>query len=182
MRQIPTEYIIDLYISEYDKLKQEQIHRISLRDNLIYASLIAIVSVIATVKDDFNKNPILLVLPIVCVSLGWTYFVNDEKISAIGKYIREVFSPEVIKSLNIKKSNHFKWENEHRLGSRRFIFKLFQVIVNELVFVMPGLVSVVIYTLTLPAGLSVNKWIAIIEGLLLTVLGMLILSYADYTR
>ena len=68
--------LIDIYLKEYDKLKDDAIQRVGFRDNLIYVNLIAIVSVISIVANDLSKIPVLLVLPVVSITLGWTYLVN----------------------------------------------------------------------------------------------------------
>ncbi len=62
---------------------------IGFRDNLLYVTLIAFGGIISYAMTAQSHYYAFLILPWVCIILGWTYVVNDEKISAIGKYIRE---------------------------------------------------------------------------------------------
>ncbi|MEU3250778.1 hypothetical protein [Streptomyces sp. NPDC006997] len=62
----------------------------------------------------------LLPLPPVCVVLGWTYLVNDEKISAIGHYVREELGPRLARLAAAEGTfPTFGWEAYHRLDTRR---------------------------------------------------------------
>lgn len=80
--------MLDVYLREYEKLKDEQIGRIGFRDNLLYVTVAAYGTVLALALGD-QRNPYgLLVLPWVSLILGWTYLINDQKITAIGRYIR----------------------------------------------------------------------------------------------
>ncbi len=80
--------MLDVYLQEYGKLKDEQAQRIGFRDNLLYVTLALFGTVLALAMGG-NANPYaLLVLPWASLVLGWTYLVNDWKITAIGQYIR----------------------------------------------------------------------------------------------
>lgn len=175
-------HLLDFYISEYEKLKQEQIARIGFRDNLIYATLIALTAVVSIVADDTARIPVLLVLPMVCITLGWTYLVNDEKISAIGRYIRLSFSDKVSELIKSKETVLFGWEIAHRSDNRRGSRKVIQFFVDEFVFVLPGLVAILTFWLNTSSNLSLLRWIAGIELLLLLILGFQIYSYADFGK
>lgn len=52
------EHLLNIYLLEFEKLKEEQIHRIGFRDNLIYATLIAITAVVSIVADDVTRIPV----------------------------------------------------------------------------------------------------------------------------
>ena len=80
--------MFELYLQEYRKLKEEQAQRIGFRDNLLYVTLALFGTVLAFALGDKANPYALLVLPWVSLVLGWTYLVNDQKISAIGQYIR----------------------------------------------------------------------------------------------
>ena len=80
--------MLDVYLQEYSKLKDEQAQRIGFRDNLLYVTLAVFGTVLAFALGDKANLYALLVLPWVSLVLGWTYLVNDQKISAIGQYIR----------------------------------------------------------------------------------------------
>jgi hypothetical protein len=80
--------LVNVYLHEYNKLKDEQIQRIGFRDNMIYVNLVAVGGAAAFSVSDVARLHVLLVIPWICFVLGWTYLVNDEKISAIGRYVR----------------------------------------------------------------------------------------------
>ena len=80
--------MLKVWLMEYDKLKVEQIQRIGFRDNLLYTTLGLFGAVVSFAVSNAANSYALLVIPWVCLVLGWTYVVNDEKISAIGRYIR----------------------------------------------------------------------------------------------
>lgn len=172
--------LLDFYITEYGKLKQEQISRIGFRDNLIYVTLIALTAVVSIVADDITRTPVLLVLPMVCIALGWTYLVNDEKISAIGRYIRVSFSDRVRELAKSKDTMLFGWELVHRSDNRRRSRKIIQFFVDEFVFVLPGLIAILIFWFSASAYLLPLRWIAGVEILFLLILGFQIFSYADF--
>src|SRR4051794_25819998 len=78
---------VNILMKEYERLKDEQARRIGFRDGQIFVTLGAIggLASYATVHKD---DRVFLLIPWVCVIMGWNYLVNDEKISAIGRYIR----------------------------------------------------------------------------------------------
>jgi len=182
MTTSPEDRLIDIQLSEYEKLKQEQIQRLGFRDNLIYANLIAITGVVSIVVENKDRIPVLLVLPLVCLVLGWTYLVNDEKISAIGQYIRTTFSDKVRALIKDKDSVLFGWEIAHRSDKRRVGRKIIQLFVDEFVFVLPGAVAILIFWLDASSNFLPLRWLAGIELLLLLFLGVQIFSYADFKR
>ncbi|WP_223281180.1 hypothetical protein [Streptomyces antnestii] len=77
-----------MLLAEYDRIKEEQKTRIGFRDNLLYFTLAASTAVLAITVQS-RQAQLLLAVPVVCLVLGWTYLVNDEKISAVGCYIRD---------------------------------------------------------------------------------------------
>ncbi len=173
---------LQFFITEYDKLKSEQIQRLAFRDNLIYANLIAMTGIISIAASDIVRVLVLLVLPFTCVVLGWTYLVNDEKISAIGRYIRYTLSDKIRETIKSSDQSIFGWETAHRSDERRISRKILQLVTDELVFVLPGFVAILMFWINAPAILSPLKWVAVVEAILLVVLGAQIFSYADLKR
>jgi hypothetical protein len=78
---------ISVHLEEYKTLKVEQLKRIAVRDHVIYLT-IAAVGLLVSAIDKLPNGLVLLVIPWVSVLLGWTYLMNDQKVSAIGQYIR----------------------------------------------------------------------------------------------
>jgi hypothetical protein len=67
--------MLEVYLQEYEKLKDEQTQRIGFRDNLLYVTLGVIGAIIAVaIPNKANDNQAnyyaLLVIPWVCLILG----------------------------------------------------------------------------------------------------------------
>ncbi|MFI5897424.1 hypothetical protein ACIA5D_45765 [Actinoplanes sp. NPDC051513] len=128
---------------EYERLKEEQKARIGLRDNLIYATLVAMAAVVAAMMQSGGRTDLLLLLPPVTFLLGWTYLANDQKISDIGRYIREHLGPRLT-SLADDEAPVFGWESAHRVGPRRAGRKLMQLLVDLMAFCLAPLAGVIV--------------------------------------
>ncbi len=171
-----------LLLTEYERLKDEQKTRIGFRDNLIYATLASMAGVITAVLSVKGHANLLLLLPPVSTVLGWTYLVNDEKVSAIGRYIRRVLGPRLAE-LAAEPGNGavFGWEIQHRADSRRISRKVGQVAVDLGTFCVPAVVAVLIFWVNGPLtpafiGVSVAE-LVVVSGLA----GQMI-RYADLGR
>lgn len=99
-------------LAEYGRLKEEQKTRIGFRDNLLYFTLAAATAVVAITAQS-GQSRLLLFVPAICLILGWTYLANDEKISAIGGYVRDRLGPR-LGELTAADSAVFGWEVYHR--------------------------------------------------------------------
>ena len=181
MAKSENDQLIDLYVTEFENLKKEQIQRIGFRDNLIYANLIAITGVISVVVVDINRIPVLLVLPMVCITLGWTYLVNDDKISSMGRYIYTVLSAKIQKIMKSDELPLSGWELANQADKKRAGRKKIQLLIDELVFVLPGLIAILLFWLLAPKG-SMLLWVAAGEAVFLLILGIQIASYAEIKK
>ncbi|MEV7190247.1 hypothetical protein AB0N81_00380 [Streptomyces sp. NPDC093510] len=165
---------------EYEQLKAEQKSRITLRDNLIYAMLAATAAVIAATIPSPSRTALLLLLPPLSVLLGWTYLVNDEKISAIGQYIRTGLGPRLAAAV-APGDGVFAWESAHRRDRRRGTRKRLQLAVDLLAFcVSPAAALTVFWVhghLTWPL-----ITLSLVESAALVGLGIQIALYADLGR
>jgi hypothetical protein len=182
MTPIENNPITELFIKEYEVLKHEQVQRLGFRDNLIYANLIAMTGIISIAASDVVRVLVLLVLPLICVVLGWTYLVNDEKISAIGRYVRYNLSDKVREAIQSSEQGIFGWETAHRDDTRRISRKIIQLIVDELVFILPGLIAILMFVINAPGILLPLRWVAVVEAVLLVILGAQIYIYADLKK
>ncbi|PWK65224.1 hypothetical protein BCL76_113211 [Streptomyces sp. CG 926] len=165
-----------LLLLEYERLKDEQRARIGFRDNLLYATLASVAGIL--VLHVQSKTPgTLLLLPPVTVLLGWTYLVNDEKISAIGRYVRTRIAPHfTTESENGQEV--FGWEAAHRDDPRRRSRKRLQLAVDLLCFCGPPIGAVAVYWSaghTAPALVAVS----VAEVLATVLLAWQIVAYAD---
>lgn len=165
-----------MLLAEYAQIKDEQRVRIGFRDNLLYVTLAAVTALTALALQ--AKRPdLMLALPLVCVVLGWTYLVNDEKISAIGRYIRTELGPRLA-TVCITSNAVFGWETFHRGDSRRASRKVTQVAVDLTTFLVVPFAAVVafwVYGSAEPLLVAAS----VLEAVALGGLGVQFLRYAE---
>jgi len=178
-----TKSLIDINLCECQKLKDEQIARIAFRDNLIYVTLGVFGAVVSFALTDVTHYPALLVLPFVSLVLGWTYIVNDQKISSIGRYIRHDLSDLLHTLVGTRDTAPlFGWEVAHRDDQNRKARKRRQFVVDELTFVGSGAIGLVAY-LTLEPNPSWQLWVAFWFGVAMLVpIAVDIFRYADFAK
>lgn len=169
-----------LWALEYERLKEEQAQRISTRDNLMYATLVSIAGVIIGMDQTGNFD-LLLLLPPGCVVLGWTYLVNDEKISAIGRYIRNDLGPRLGECVEAGHQPIYGWEVAHRSDRRRRSRKATQLVIDLMTFCLPGLGALVIRCAAPPVT-TVTTVIVAAEAVMVLFLARQIVINADLTR
>jgi hypothetical protein len=175
--------MLKVWLAEYEKLKAEQAQRIGFRDNLLYVTLAIFGVIIPTAISDPTKYYALLVIPWICLILGWTYLINDEKISAIGRYIRLTLVEKVQ-----QKTGHpdveslFGWEIAHRSDPRRSRRKIEQLIIDEITFVLSGILALAVFFLLVPKAALAVYILGGFELILLLVLGWEIIIYADLAK
>jgi hypothetical protein len=174
---------LKVWLAEYDKLKTEQGQRIGFRDNLLYVTLGIFGVIIPTAIANAANYYALLLLPWVCLILGWTCLVNDEKISAIGCYIRLT----LVEKLK-EKTGHpdveslFGWEIAHRSDPRRSRRKIEQLVIDQLTFVASGTIALIVFFLLVPKATLAVYILGGFELILLLVLGWEIIIYADLAK
>jgi hypothetical protein len=175
--------LLKVWLLEYDKLKAEQTQRIGFRDNLLYVTLGLFGLILPTAIANSANYYALLVIPWICLILGWTYLINDEKITAIGRYIRltlvekvkEKVGPAEIEAL-------FGWEIAHRSDSRRSRRKIEQLVIDQLTFVVSGIIALIAFFVLVPNAALPLYLLGGFELLLLLVLGWEIIVYADLAK
>jgi len=180
MPETPENRLIQFYLKEYQTLKEEQRARIGFRDNLVYVTLVAIGGILSYALTNGANLSVLLVLPVVCFVLGWTYLVNDEKVSAIGKYIRTTLFDRVRELTREPDINVFGWEVAHRSDKRRVRRKLTQLFVDEVTFVGVAGIALLAFLRLAPVISSLLYGIVIAEFVLLVLLFVEILVHSDY--
>lgn len=178
------EQTLQIVLEEYRTLKTEQSSRIGFRDNLLYVTLglFGAISSFALSKSD-NYHA-FLVIPWVCLVMGWTYLVNDEKISAIGRYIRDNLEKRISKLIDGAADDQilFGWEVAHRGDSQRVTRKYLQLFIDLLTFVFSGLTALVgfLFMSSKPTSLAIA--LAVIEMLLLIGLSFGFIAYAELAQ
>lgn len=170
-----------VYLKEYEKLKEEQAQRIGSRDNMLYVTLGVFGGILSFALTGNNNYYALLVIPWVCLILGWAYLVNDEKISAIGRYIRLTLVEKIKEQTGYTDDfeSIFGWEIAHRSDERRKRRKIAQLFIDEITFVFSGVVALLAFWFLVsqpPLAIHILGWM---ELVLLLILGVEIFIYAD---
>ena len=175
--------MLKVWLMEYDKLKVEQIQRIGFRDNLLYTTLGIFGAVVSFAMSNPANTYALLVVPWVCLVLGWTYVMNDEKISAIGRYIRFILVEKVKDKLAYPEvESLFGWEIAHRSDPRRGRRKIQQLVIDELTFVVSGAIALVSFWVPVPGAAWGIQLLGGVELILLLLLGWEIIVYVDLAK
>lgn len=169
-----------LLLVEYEQVKEEQRARIGFRDNLLYATLASMAAIITFSFQNHGQPELLLLLPPASVLLGWAYLVNDEKISAIGRYVREDLGPRLA-LLTPGRPAVFGWERAHRDDHRRISRKRLQLAADLLLFSVAPIAALVVYWVSEPVR-AVLLAVSVAEVALIAVLAVQIVLYADLHR
>ena len=211
---VTQEKLLDIYKTEYEKLKSEQLQRITFRDIQIPFSMFLVIAPILSVafaKDNTFGYHLLLVIPFICISLGWSYVANDEKITTIGDYVRNELTSNfsnALKELDPQEQMSIKlaelifgWEYFHKDDKYKAERKVTQFFVNLLTFVFSGAVALIIFLIlkgssqcstpisilnSLIKGWSIisipMQILVFFEALFLFVLGWWIYVYSDFKK
>ncbi|MFJ5775668.1 hypothetical protein [Streptomyces sp. NPDC093094] len=165
-----------LLLAEYQTVKDEQKTRIGFRDNLLYVTLAVVAAVIAAAAQA-GQPAMLLALPPVCVVLGWTYLVNDEKISAIGLYVRDELGPRLAQlAAQGADFSTFGWESFHRRDARRRSRKAIQCVVDLVAFCAVPLAALVVFWASGDGG-GLMLGLSVVEALAVCGLGVQVVLY-----
>ncbi|WP_344467547.1 hypothetical protein [Kitasatospora kazusensis] len=157
-----------ILLAEYDCLKEEQKTRIGFRDNLLYFTLAAATAVVAVTVQS-GQSRLLLSVPAICLILGWTYLVNDEKISAIGYYVRDQLGPR-LGELTSAHGAVFGWEVYHRNIAGRTVRKRLQTAVDLFTYLVLPMVCTTTFWCS-PSVQPLFVLTSLVQTLALAVLG-----------
>lgn len=178
--EIVTNNNFSFILKEYEKLKDEQIKRIEYRDHMIYLTLVATGGIFSFAFDKPDHNIAYLVLPFLCLVLGWTYLDNDIKISKIGSFVITVLLPKL---KNIHPNDNIlitdTWEEFLRKDPLRKKRKWFQLFIDQTIFCFSSIISLATFFLIDNSISWTHILIAIIEVLLIIFLSIQIYKYAD---
>ncbi|MFI1953191.1 hypothetical protein ACH437_15295 [Streptomyces xinghaiensis] len=166
-----------LLLSEYERLKDEQRGRIAFRDNLVYAMLASAAAVLAAALRSGFESGFLLLLPPVSILLGWTFLINDQKISAMGQYLRGTLAPRLAAAAGTEEEV-FGWETAHRGDPRRAWRKRMQLAADLIAFVLTPAAAILTYLLSGPL-IAMLVVVSVLEAAATAVLGVQIVLYAD---
>ena len=134
-------------LAEYSALKTEQNVRIAMRDHILYANIGSIGALCYYSATPEHIQLGWLAISLVSFLLGWTYFSNDVKVTQIRRYIREKLSGRVNEA-DEDTCPLFGWESYHRERHTVSHAKIYQLLVDLITFVVPGLASAYVYANT----------------------------------
>jgi len=180
--------ILSIYFQEYGKLKDEQAQRIGFRDNLLYVTLAVFTTVLAFALGEKGNSYALLALPWVSLVLGWTYLVNDQKITAIGQYIRCTLIEKIARLASRSGADIDEidsilgWEVAHRSDQHRKRRKIEQLLIDEIVFVVSGIAALVAFRIMVHSIHPLAQVLAWAELVLLLILAIEIFIGADLAK
>lgn len=171
---------IAFLVKEYEKLKDEQNKRIEFRDHMIYLTLGAIGAVFSFSLEKPEFNSAFLILPFICIVLGWTYLSNDEKISSIGKYIRDILLPKIDSvpaehALSLKDN----WDAYVRKDRRRRGRKQFQLLIDLSIYCFSAFISIIAFFIFHKEIVFYHYCIISAECILIIYLTVQFVRYAD---
>lgn len=145
----------EVALSEFEKLKDEQISRIRFRDGLVGVQL-AVCGGVASwgLADLHDRAFVFLLVPWASFTLGWLHLNNDYKVTELGTYIRDHLSP-ALGSVATATFAPLGWTTYYRGEASngrsrlvRGIRKVTQFAVDLIIFLGPSAVSV---------GLATNR-------------------------
>ena len=166
---------LDVLRDELKVLKDEQRDRIRARDNLIYSLIVAIAAVAGGAK--FAGSAVALLLPPIALALGWTYLVNDQKVTAIGRYLRTDLAPRLSALVG---ADVLRWETAHRNDHRRRQRKSIQLGVDLTVFVIPAATAITWYWASNPTY-PVLILASAVEAVTVLIATWQLIAYAEIT-
>lgn len=171
--------LIDVYLQEYQALKAEQTARIGFRDNLLYVTLVLFGGILSFSIGNQNYYS-LLVIPWICLILGWTYLINDEKITSIGNYIQKSLAERISELASGSDTDSmFRWEMIHRGDSSRRRRKIEQFIIDQITFVASGVISVAAFLVLVSDKPLIIIALTATEVAFLSILSFEIAFYAE---
>lgn len=165
-----------LLLAEYERIKEEQKTRIGFRDNLLYFTLAASTAVLAVTVHS-RQAQLLLAVPVICLVLGWAYLVNDEKISAVGRYIRDRLGPRLAELIGAR-GVVFGWEVYHRDDASRTSRKRLQTAVDLFTYLALPMICVTTFWCS-SAVRPLFVMVSLAQTVALAVLGWQFLRYAE---
>jgi hypothetical protein len=127
----------DPTVIEYERLKQEQLARITSRDNLVYGTLMAVGGVCGAALDAGSWN-VLMAVPLISIVLVWVHLSNDLKVSQIGRHIEHTLAPRIPASID-----PFPWESAHRTLPSDDKHRRIQTAVTLLTFCGPAIAAII---------------------------------------
>lgn len=138
---------ISVHISEFEKLKDEQIELLGQRDRLRQQTMLILGGGFALMVQYPNTGRLLMfILPVVSYITGMSRVSCDRRIETIGSYIHHVLTPKLQQSENKDgPADVFEWENYIRQDRNRNVRKALDLITNLILYVGSGVLAIGLY-------------------------------------
>ncbi|MEM8806306.1 MAG: hypothetical protein AAGF01_09800 [Cyanobacteria bacterium P01_G01_bin.38] len=108
---------------------------------------------------------------------------NDEKITALGRYMGYTLAEKLMAATDSPDiEGIIGWETAHRSDPHRKRHKFEQLVIDQLTFVISGLISLIAFWILVTQTPPSLMLLSIFEALLLVVLGVEIVVYADLAK
>ena len=170
--------LLNILLLEYDKLKEEQNSRISMRDSLIYISLGIFGAIFSFTMTNQSFMYTLLLIPPLSFILSWLYISNDSKILEIKKYIKNNLEPKIAK-LFPDKIEIFEWEKTYRDNSFKKLKKVTQFLVEEITFSVSAISALITFFIFTKALSFILSLVVFIDIIFILISMIIIYSHSD---
>jgi len=190
-----TDKALAVHLTEYAKLKDEQLKRIEFRDHLVHIQLVVVGATIGWtfahhggIEHGRHTSTMLtlfplLILPWISLILGWTYLLTDDRVSALGRYMRKELADR-IQSLT-DGASVFGWEVAHRSDHDRVFRKVMQFLIDGVTFVGTGALGIFLYWYYAPDAERSSTPALVLIGIgvtFLVFLGYLTWKFTDFAK
>lgn len=168
----------EVFLLEYEKLKDEQRARISIRENLFYIALVVIGAVFSALLTISQLDIGYLALTPILFVISNAYYNNDEIIGRMNVYIRESLAPRLATATGWNVDELFQWEGYTR-SKGRVRRRLYQLVANLALYPGASTTSLAFFA-SRRADPSPAEQLAIFTcGLITALMFLQVLHYAD---
>lgn len=155
----------DAILLEYEKIKDEQRVRISIRENLFYITLLVLGAVFSSILTSSKLEFGYLALTPVLFVISNAYYYNDEVIGRMNDYIRENLAPRLAAVVTHGANDLFYWETFNRITNRKRR-RVYQMVANLILYPGASGTSLLFFA-------SQKSEVAFIEKLFVTICALL---------
>jgi hypothetical protein len=168
----------DILLLEYEKVKDEQRERISIRERLFYTALLVVGAIFSALLTMSGIDVGYLALTPVLFIISNSYYYNDEIVTQMNNYVQESLRPRLAAATGLKPDDLFQWENYTR-GSKRVRRRLYQFVANLALYPGASAASLMFFV-SRRAELSEAERLGVLICSLITALMLVqVLYYAD---
>jgi len=147
------EFVIQVYMQEYDKLREELIHYINVKNQIpVWVFGVASIAIPLLLTQTSNISPsiiasLLYATTIIFAGMTLIYVSTNFNVHQIAAYIRDFIEPQINQLVSTSDFRGFQWETFVKQRRASFL-NLFLEIVGEigtiLLLLLPGLASLMI--------------------------------------